>query len=117
MSTSPSRFHALLRIARTIFTPLSLLAIAWLLWQSGSELGEIFSSASYAHLLLAFLLWVGSNFLSPLISLQLFRAHHTQSSFAELVHIHNRNLPAKYLPGGIWHSVGRANDYLLTGKP
>lgn len=117
MSTPPSRFHALLRIARTIFTPLSLLAIAWLLWQSGSELGEIFSSASYTHLLLAFLLWVGSNYLSPLISLQLFRAHGTRSNLRELMHIHNRNLPAKYLPGGIWHSVGRANDYLLTGMP
>jgi hypothetical protein len=94
-----------------------VLAIAWLVWQSGSELVDIFRSASFAWLFLAFVLWVGSNFLSPLISLQLFRAHQSRNSFGELRHIHNRNLPAKYLPGGIWHSVGRANDYLLTGIP
>ena len=74
MSNPPPRYHSLLRIARSVFTPLSVLAIAWLVWQSGSELVDIFRSASFAWLFLAFVLWVGSNFLSPLISLQFIHA-------------------------------------------
>ena len=49
MSTPPSRFHALLQIARTIFTPLSLLAIAWLLHQ-GEHVLAIPGTRSVDHL-------------------------------------------------------------------
>lgn len=64
---------------------------------------------------MALLLWVAGNVLAPLCSAYVFSSNHVAISYRTLLRIHCRRLPAKYLPGGIWHSVGRANDYLGMG--
>ena len=45
--------------------------------------------------------------IAPLFSRAVFQARGHTLSYRTAAEIHNANLPARYLPGGIWHSVGR----------
>jgi hypothetical protein len=47
--------------------------------------------------------------------MSIFRTTRISMPYHKALFIHCSRLPAKYLPGGIWHSVGRANDYLGLG--
>lgn len=104
-----------LRWSRLVFTPLSLIVIAWLIWQSRASLGAMADESNWSMLLAAVLLWMLGNALGPAVSVRIFRSCGVQLAYLAAFHIHCNRLPAKYLPGGIWHSVGRANDYHLLG--
>lgn len=107
--------RTLLRWARAIFTPLSLLIIGTILWQNRSGLAEVSTTTNAAPLLGAALLWICCNLLSPLVTANLFRSCGKTLDYRTALKIHLRRLPGKYLPGGIWNSVGRASDYLDLG--
>jgi glycosyltransferase 2 family protein len=64
----------------------------------------------------AALIWLVSNGLTAFSSAQLCRATGINLDFRTCLLIHCRRLPAKYLPGGIWSSVGRASDYMRLGN-
>jgi glycosyltransferase 2 family protein len=113
--TWKARARILLRWARLLFTPLSLLVIAWVLWQSRASLGAVFQQGEWQLLLAAVLLWILTHLLSPLISKHMLALCGISLTYSRAARIHCGRLPAKYLPGGIWHSVGRANDYLALG--
>jgi hypothetical protein len=106
---------SLLRWSRVVFTPLSLLLIVWLIWQSRASLGAMADESNWSMLLVVVLLWVLGNALVPAVSVQVFRSCGVRLTYPSAFHIHCNRLPAKYLPGGIWHSVGRAHDYHLLG--
>src|SRR5690606_12897931 len=55
------------------------------------------------------------HFISPLITVFGFKTCRSKITYWNAFHIHCGRLPAKYLPGGIWHSVGRASDYFSLG--
>lgn len=101
--------------ARLLFTPLSVCLIGIFIWQSRASLSALLHDGEWIYLLAALLLWIASNLLAPLLATSLFRASHIEISYSTCLNIHCQRLPAKYLPGGIWHSVGRANDYLGLG--
>lgn len=105
----------ILRWTKLVFTPLSLLVIGWFIWQSRISLGDMLQEGQWLLLLLALLLWIGTNLLAPLVSVYIFRTCHIDIAWLTALHIHCSRLPAKYLPGGIWHSLGRANDYYNLG--
>jgi hypothetical protein len=107
----------LLHAIRLVFTPLSLLVIAWFVWNSRDTLGAVFAQGQWSPLLLAVLTWIGSNVFAPSVTVSMFRTCGMQIAYTTALRVHLRRLPAKYLPGGIWHSVGRANDYVEMGYP
>jgi hypothetical protein len=45
--------------------------------------------------------------LSPLFAMVVFRGSDFDIAFSTAARIHLSNLPARYIPGGIWHTVGR----------
>lgn len=100
---------------RLVFTPLSLAVIALFVWESREAVGGLLRGGSWPLLLLAVLLWAATNLLSPLVTLWIFRVCAVSITYKDALRIHCRNLPAKYLPGGIWHSVGRGGAYLALG--
>jgi hypothetical protein len=89
--------------------------IGWFIWQSRISLIDILQEGQWLLLLLALLLWISSNLLAPLVSVYIFRSCYIDITWVNALHIHCSRLPAKYLPGGIWHSIGRANDYYNLG--
>lgn len=64
---------------------------------------------------LSILLYIPSQFFAALAAKQLFASARTPLKYTEFLKIQLRNLPAKYLPGGVWHTVGRGADLTQSG--
>lgn len=114
VTTLPLLRHTI-RWAKLVFTPLSISVIGWFIWQSRVSLSDMLQEGQWLLLLLGLLLWISTNLLAPLISVFIFRSCAIHIAWINALHIHCSRLPAKYLPGGIWHSIGRANDYYSLG--
>jgi hypothetical protein len=104
-----------LNVVRIVFTPLSVLVIVGLIWSAREALADVLRQGRWELLLSAVLVWILGNLLSPLVTMFQFKTLGHDLSYAYLLRVHCRRLPAKYLPGGIWHSVGRAHDYVAAG--
>jgi len=52
---------------------------------------------------------------APLFAVMVFGGLGNRIGYAEAARIHVTNLPARYLPGGIWHTVGRVIRYREIG--
>ena len=69
-------------------------------------------------LFVAVLAWSLFNIAAPLLAVIMFRACGLQVSWSQAFAIHAARLPARYVPGGVWHTVGRVMDYKdLGAKP
>ncbi len=97
--------------AKIVFTPLALFFLVYFGWQSRGVLIEIFSTAQFHLLLTSILLWLLLHFISPLFTVIVFHGCKLSIGYKDAFYIHAGRLPAKYLPGGIWHSVVRSVDY------
>jgi hypothetical protein len=96
-----------LRYLQRIFAPIAIAFLAWFAWESRYELTELVRNARPIHLGLAVALWCLTNLLAPIASMLIFNAKGASVSYPTAARIHYENLPARYVPGGIWHTVGR----------
>ncbi len=87
--------------------PLATACLLYFAWESRQTLADILSSTRPLCLLLAVLTWVMMHVLAPAFASIIFKARNFPLSFKAATQIHVRNLPARYVPGGIWHTVGR----------
>jgi len=97
----------ILRVAKRIFLPIALAFLTWFAWNSRDLLLDIVRTARPFRLTMAILVWMSMHALSPLFSMLIFRARDVHLSYKTAAKIHIANLPARYVPGGIWHTVGR----------
>lgn len=104
-----------LAAVKLVFTSLAVAFLLYFGWESRALLGDILSSARPLPLVAAVLAWVFMHVLSPLFSTLIFRARGYPLSFPTAARIHTENLPARYLPGGIWHTVGRIAGFRALG--
>ncbi|WP_374606432.1 hypothetical protein [Thermomonas sp.] len=72
-------------------------------------------STNPRQLLIAVLLWSLMPLLAPVFAHVVFRALGHRFSWRQLAAIHIGTLPARYIPGGIWHTVGRAAAFSGLG--
>lgn len=112
---SPDRLKRTLRWSKRLFTPLALCFLALFAWNARELLVEQFRQAELGYFALGVLLWAALNFIAPLFTLVLFRGLGQSMAYGDALRIHTARLPAKYLPGGIWHTVARAADYHGAG--
>lgn len=112
---SVNRFSFFLSAAKTVFTPLAIGFLVYLAWQSRSELTEILANAEPRFLFLSFVLWLLMSLAAPIYAIVVFRGLGHEVRFTDAARIHIVNLPARYLPGGIWHTVGRVMHYREAG--
>ncbi len=101
--------------AKLVFTPIAFMCIAWFAWQSRDLLIDVFSTADWGGVALAGLIWGGGHFVSPLFYARVFRPRGVNLDYCSALMIHVRYLPAKYIPGGIWHTVGRIAEFRSIG--
>ena len=92
---------------KRLFSLLAIGFLAYFGWQSRELLAEIIAGASILHLLAATGAWAVMHLLSPLFTVSVFRGSGFDLGFNTAARIHLSNLPARYIPGGIWHTVGR----------
>jgi hypothetical protein len=102
---------------KVLFTPVAMGFLLYFGWHARHTLAAVFVQAKPGPLGVAVLLWVVLHLLSPLLPAMIFRAWGFPMGYARAFKIHAQRLPGRYLPGGIWHTVGRMVDYHGHGIP
>jgi len=104
-----------IRLMKSLFTPVAVLFLLYFGWQSREMFKDVFLEAEPWWLAVSACFWVMLHFLSPVFTVVVFRSENISIDYRRAFIIHASRLPAKYLPGGIWHSVSRALDYHRHG--
>lgn len=115
MALDSSRFRRLLAIGRAVFGPLALLFLLLAAWNARSLAAELVSQANLLALALLAVGWALLNTLTPLAATLVLRGLGVEITYATAARIHLQRLPARYLPGGIWHTVSRLVDFRQLG--
>lgn len=107
--------NQVLLLVKMCYIPVSLSFILYVLWINQSLLRKMIEVANLNFLVLAVLIWGALHFLAPLSTGFIFSCMGSPVSYSKLLGIYISKLPAKYLPGGIWHTVGRISAYNSLG--
>lgn len=104
--------------AKRFFTPIALAFLIYVGWQSRALLATVVATAQWNLLLLAIFFLILPHFVSAKATVMLLKACGMSISYRLALQTHINRLPARYLPGGVWHSVGRMMDFHTHGvKP
>lgn len=115
MSTSSNR---IIKWAKRIFTPLALGFLVYFGWQSRAILTTIFANAEIYYLGLAILIWIINHFVIAMATVMILKTSGAIVPYKVALTAHIEHLPARYIPGGIWHTVGRMMNFYTYGvKP
>ena len=95
------------RYLQRIFAPIAIAFLVWFAWESRAELAALVRGAMLMYLGIAIALWCITHALAPFASMLIFNAKGRSVGYRTAARIHLANLPARYVPGGIWHTVGR----------
>lgn len=115
MVSFKKKAHYLLKVTKQIYTPVSIIFILYFSYIHRELLAQLLDMADWSQLLLAVVLWYFLHFLTPLSPSIFLRLFSKTIPYFDLLKIHLSVLPAKYLPGGVWHTVGRLSAYHSHG--
>lgn len=102
-------------VARWLFGPVALLCLVLAGWHARPVFAVVIEQTDAAHIIAATLLWTTLHALTPLFTWIVLREIDASVPYRTLLRIHVCRLPARYLPGGIWHTVSRAMDLHRLG--
>ncbi len=105
----------IIKIIHYIFVLLCIFFLSKYIYNSKNSLIEIFSNAKIVYLSISFILWTALVFLVPWFSHVIINNFNKSISFSEVLITYINRLPAKYIPGGIWHTVARFHDLSRKG--
>lgn len=115
---SNSLAKSIYRWSQWIFTPAAISFLAYLAWNSRDELSTVITDANIYFILASFIILMLPNIIAPMVSVILFKSCSSDVPYKLSANSFIKRLPARYLPGGIWHTVGRAIDFHNHGvKP
>lgn len=101
--------NRLLTWGKWLFTILALVFLINAAWQTRAVLGDILENSLPVFLLPALMAYMAAHLLSPLFASVLLKAIGFEVNYRQTLDLHLRFLPARYLPGGIWHTVARVH--------
>lgn len=105
----------IVNVLKILFTPVALGFLVYFAWRSRQELASLIDNASLVNLFFAAAVWALLHVLSSLFAVTAFGASGVSVNRERAFAIHAARLPARYVPGGIWHTVGRVMDYREQG--
>lgn len=105
-----SKAKQLLRLLNLAFFSLCLIFLALIAYQSRENVLDIVSQADVSMLMVSVMCWMLVIAISSFSSYSILRFQHCDISYQFMLGIYLNRIPAKYLPGGIWHTVARAHD-------
>ncbi len=105
----------IINLVKILYTPVSLFFIIYFSWLNRLLLAKMLDVADISYIFLAVCLWSLLHLLSPFSPKIIFACLGLSITYKDLLNIHIIRLPARYLPGGIWHTVGRLADYHAFG--
>jgi hypothetical protein len=107
--------HRILRVLRAVFAPAAVLFLLFAVYSARGIVEETLRHARMLPFLAAVLAWAISHLLAPALAWTVLEADGVRIGYARALRIHVSRLPARYLPGGIWHTVSRVADYSTLG--
>lgn len=105
----------MLQITKNLFTPAAIILLLAIAWQNQESIIRIFSQARIQYLVVAITAWAILYLFYPAILVILTRPWTDGLGFRNACYIHINRLPARYIPGGIWHTVARFSDFKQIG--
>jgi len=106
VSKSPATGRVLSVIRK--LTPIAALGIiTYLAWESRDVLASTIRTAQWGYLAASVIACLGPYFLGPLGGVIVLTDCGADIAYEKMLRIHLDCLPARYLPGGIWGTVGR----------
>jgi hypothetical protein len=109
------RWEGLLRSGRLLFLPLAFGCLLYFAWSARRTVIVVVENAHPIYLVAAIAGWCALHLISPIFAVAALNGCGARIRYRDALRIHVLNLPARYLPGGIWHTVGRAVDYIGQG--
>lgn len=110
-----TQWYWLIRSVKFIFVPLALCCLFYFAWISRGAMVAVIENARIGYLSAAIASWALLHLVSPLFAVISLKGCGARINYQTALNIHIRNLPARYLPGGIWHTVGRVIDFHRHG--
>lgn len=104
-----------LAASRWLFGPSALAFIAIAGWRAREVFAEVLARTEPAAIAIAVGLWLLAHLAAPWSSSIVLDALGARVRYRDLLAIHVARLPARYLPGGIWHTVSRVMDLHARG--
>src|SRR5665213_2821880 len=96
--------------SRWLFGPAALLFLMVAGWRARVVFPMVLEQTDAAPLVVTVLVWTSLHLLTPVFSWIVLRELGADIGYRTLLAIHVGRLPARYLPGGIWHTVSRVMD-------
>lgn len=98
-------------------TPAALACLGYFGWTARSSILSIIESAEGWFWVSALLLLIIRNLSQPIPTVMILRGLGSKVSWLNVIKITIERLPARYIPGGIWHSTAQAVDLKNLGVP
>ncbi len=115
MVPQKSQWSRILQIVKLFYAPICLFFILYFAWTNRILLYPLFDFADFHFFIVSAVIWGALHLLAPLGPKIVFESLGISTHYKQLLEIHISRLPARYLPGGIWHTVGRLTDYHSIG--
>ncbi len=115
LATAGNLAKRVMGMSRWLFGPAALLFLIVAGWHLRAVFGTVLEQTDAMPLIVTVALWVLLHLLTPVFSWIVLREIGADVGYRTLLGIHVGRLPARYLPGGIWHTVSRVMDLHRLG--
>jgi len=110
LETAGNLVRRMMSMSRWLFTPAAVLFLVVAGWRARAVFATVLRQADATLLVFTVVLWALLHLLTPVFSWVVLRGIGADVGYRTLLGIHVGRLPARYLPGGIWHTVSRVMD-------
>lgn len=112
---SENRLRNIITVGKLLFTLLAMIFLAMAVWQSRSIIRDTLAHSLPVYLFLSILAWLPAYLLSSLFVKIVLNACGITVPYRQMLDLHLRYLPARYIPGGIWYTVARISKLQQFG--
>ena len=100
---------------KLVFLTIALISIVYFAWSTREQIVNLAVNSHLTWIIACLLIWLLLHVLAPYFTAVVLAGFNSKLEYTKAFFIHASYLPAKYLPGGIWHSVGRSHSYYKNG--
>lgn len=109
------RFRHMVCVGKWLFTSIALAFLVMAVWKSQLLILNTLAHSMPVYLILSVLVWMAAHLLSPVFSYIVLNGCGVKVEYRQILDLHLRYLPARYIPGGVWHTVGRVSGLHYIG--
>lgn len=110
-----SRFVNFVKLCKWLYAPLALFFIVITMWQARFFMRDAWLNSQHFYFVVAVMFWMVAYLFSPWFMSIILHACGSEVPYRENLDLHLSYLPARYLPGGVWHTVARVSGLHRLG--